>query len=124
MLYSKIEYSSTTKPLDEYIMLQVHTFLTENEEIIQAFDGDDVVAFFTNKKIIFVCLPSNPGGPKTRCKAELLPYRSISRCSVLGSSDTKHGKLKPAVSDNITLTFYIPKYSDAIDLCRKISEYI
>ena len=124
MIYPKIEYSATTKSLDEYIMLQAQNFLTEDEKIIQTFDGDDVAAVFTDKKIIFVCIPPNPMSLSIRYEVEFLPYRSICRYSVLGLSNAKHGKLELTTCDGDTLTFYIPKFSDAAGLCRKIGQYM
>ncbi|MDO4743942.1 MAG: PH domain-containing protein [Clostridia bacterium] len=123
MIYPRIEYSATTKPLDEYILLQVQTFLTENEKIIKAFDGYDVAAIFTDKKIIFISIPQNSMAASIQYEIEVLPYRSIFRYSVLGLSNAKHGKLELTVF-GATLTFYIPKYSDAVTLSKKIEQYI
>ena len=55
-------------------------------------------------------------------ETELLPYQSISRSSVLGTPNANHGKLELYISDEIILTFYIPIYSDAVKLCRMITE--
>ena len=60
MFFPKNEYSLTTKPLDKLTSLQVENFLGSDEKIIQIFDGEDIVAVFTDKKIIFVSILPNP----------------------------------------------------------------
>ncbi len=123
MLYPKIEYSLTTKPLDNLTMLQVENFLNENETIFKVFDGIDIVAIFTDKKIIFVRIPPNPMAQSIRYEVEVLPYASICHYSVLRLSDKQHGKLELKFLDE-GLTFYLPEYCDAIDLSKKIEQFI
>ncbi len=119
MIFSNRDYFASTKPIEEKIRLQAQDFIKENEEIICTFDSTDIVAFFTNKKIIFA------SNIKSKFfETEILPYTSISRCNVIGSSDIKYGKLDIAVSDEIILSFLLPEYKDAVELCNKILLYI
>ncbi len=115
MLFSKREYLLTTKPVDEQIMTIIQKFLTDNECVLSIFDGSEVFAFFTNKKIIFVCRRTG-----SIYETELLPYQSISRCIVLGSQDAGYGKLELVISDEIIISFCLPKYMDAVKLYRQI----
>ena len=123
MLYPKIEYSLTTKPLDNLTMLQVQNFLTEDESILKVFDGIDVIAVFTDKKIIFVSIPPNPMAQSIQYEVEVLPYTSICQYSVLRLSNKHHGKLELKFLGGV-LTFYLPEYRDAVDLSKKIEQYI
>ncbi len=115
MLYSKREYSLSARPVDEQIVTKAQEFLTDNEAVLHTFDNDEVIAFFTSKKIIFIC-----SNIEHICEIEILPYQSISRCLVIGSPNTEHGKLEIVVSDEIIISFYMPKYDTAKDLCRAI----
>ena len=117
MLYSNREYSLTNKTIDAETMSLAYSFLTEDEKITHTFDADDIIALFTTKKIIFVHIAKNKF-----YETELLPYQSISRHSVLGVPNANHGKLELYLSDEIILTFYMPIYSDAVKLCRMITE--
>ncbi len=113
MIFSKREYSLTTETVAEQITAQAQDFLTENESILYTFDNDEVIAFFTDKKVLFV------RSDMTRVyETEILPYRSINRCIVLGTPNVEHGKLELVLSDEIIISFYIPKYDDAVKLCR------
>lgn len=123
MFFPKIEYSLTTKPLDELTALQVKTFLGSGEKIIQIFDGEDIIAVFADKKIIFVSIPANPMSPNIQYEVKVLPYRNICRYSVLRLSNTQHGKLELTFPGGV-LSFYIPEYHDALELIRKIEQYI
>ncbi len=113
MLYSKCEYSLTEKTVEGKNSAQ--DFLTDDEEVLYTFESDEAVAFFTNKKVIFVC--SYIDGV---CETEVLSYQGITRCIVLGSPKVGHGKLEIVVSGEIFITFYLPQYLDAVKLCRTI----
>ncbi len=117
MIYSKLEYSLTNKPIDSKILAQIQPFLIDDEEILYTFDGYDIVAIFSSKKIIFVCTASGDF-----CETEFLPYHSITRCTTFGSPNAKHSKLELAVSDDIIVTFCLPAYDDAAKLCRIITK--
>ena len=117
MLYSNREYSLTTKSIDVETMSLAYSFLTDGEKITHTFDAGDIIALFTTKKIIFVYIEKNKF-----YETELLPYQSISRSSVIGTPNANHGKLELYISDEIILTFYMPIYSDAVKLCRMITE--
>ncbi|MDO4743757.1 MAG: hypothetical protein Q4A86_00030 [Clostridia bacterium] len=113
MFFPKNEYSLTTKPLDKLTSLQVENFLGSDEKIIQIFDGEDIVAVFTDKKIIFVSILPNPMVVSIQYEVEVLPYRNICRYSILHLSNTQHGKLELTFPGGV-LSFYIPEYHDAV----------
>ncbi len=115
MLFSNRDYHYADQPTENELLLQAQNFIADNEEIIYTFHSDDIVTFFTNKKIIFV------GDIKSKFpETELLPYKSINRCIVVDSAEEKYGKLDLIVSDEIIISFLLPTQKDAIDLCNKI----
>ncbi len=119
MLFSNREYFLRTEPIDKNLQLQAQAFITKDEIIIQTFDTNEIVAIFTNKKILFV------SDIKSKFfETELLPYSSISRCTVLGSYDMDYGKLEISVTDEIIIPFLFTEYKDAVNLCNKILSYI
>ncbi len=115
MLFSKREYTLADKPAAEQIVMQAQAFLSESEKILYTFGNDEVIAFFTNKKAMFV-------SDRRGCayETDILPYHCIKRCIVLGAPDVAHGKLELVVSDEIIVSFYLPQYDDATRLCRII----
>ncbi len=119
MLFSNRDYFFTTEQPDEKINLQAQQFISAGETVTHIFESGDITAFFTDKKIIFA------NDIKSKFfETELLPYTSISRCNVIGSSDTKYGRLKIGVCDEIILSFLLNEYSDAAELCRMILKNI
>ncbi len=115
MLYSKQEYSLTNKSVSKQAIIQMQSFLSDTEEVLYTFDNNEVLAFFTSKKLIFVCTDTN-----RVYETEVLPYQSINRCTVIGLPEYKHGKLELVVSDEIVITFYLPEYADAVKLCHTV----
>ncbi len=118
MIYSNREYALTDEAIPEPVTEQMQLFLDDNEEALYTFDNSEVIAFFTDKKILFV-----RSDTARVYETEALPYQSIVRCIVLGLPNAEHGKLELVVSDEIVITFYIPEYADAVKLCRIILQY-
>ncbi len=115
MLYSNHDFYCITDPIDKKLMSQAQQFIVDNEEIIYTFDSTDIVAFFTNKKIIFV------GNIRSKYfETDIVPYSSLIRCNVIGCFDPPYGMLHICINDDIVTPFYLPEYEDAVKLCRSI----
>ncbi len=119
MLFSNRDYFTATEPIDEKLLSRAKDFITDDEEIIYTCDSTDIVTFFTNKKAIFVS-----DIVSQYFEVELLPYKSISRCTVIGSYTVPYGKLDICVSDEIILAFLLDSYNEARALCQKILQGI
>ncbi len=116
MLFSSEEYVLNDKPVNEMMLTIVQEFLGKNEKVSHTFDGDNIFAFFTNRKIIFVC--------SDFYETEIMPYSSIESFVVLGTPNTVRGRFKITLSDGIDISFCLPKYNDAVKLCNQLISYI
>ncbi len=81
-VFSAEDFEDFNKNDMEYILL----FFSDNEEIAQAFSGDDdECVFFTNKRIIFF-KPDEGNSMFNDCKVKFVHYSSIHSYTVNGST--------------------------------------
>ena len=104
-------------------MTEIGLYLLKDEKIdkeLPMFVSGDVVAIFTDKRMVFVRKPEKVNGFEKAFEMEFLPYKSIQRFSMLKSNIEKAYNIYVNVSENLEFSFCLEDLNEA----RKIMELI
>ncbi len=126
MIYSlKSSFFKSELLFDRAYMSYLEQFLLEGEEIIKSmspYKSGEVVAWFTNKRIIFTSSPAEMSVPGNIWEIEFLPYKSIQRYSFLDGNTSDSFKIELFISDKLDISFFADNPDEAKGLVSFLGE--
>ena len=123
--FLKSDFFKTEKIFDRAYMSYLERFFLEGEEFlknISPYKSGDVVAWFTNKRIIFTSASADFGVAGQTTEIEFLLYKSIQRYSFLDANTSEEYKIELFISDKINVSFFMTEIKDAAEVLKLIGE--
>jgi len=118
-------FLKTEMLFDRGYMSYLESFLLEDEEIIKSispYKSGEVLAWFTNKRLIFTSSPADISASGKTTEFEFLPYKNIQRYSLLDGNTSDSFKVELFVSDKIDVSFFVTNADDAMRIVKLLGE--
>ena len=119
-------FSKSDIILDGLYLLTFGLHQIEGENIINdlpVYKSGEIMAFFTDKRIVFSCKPDQFGSFDKSSGFEFLPYKSIRRFALFSDHLARNYTLDIVVSDNVTIPFYLSDSHEATKISRLIGKH-
>jgi len=99
--------------------------LLEGEEVIKTippYKSLEVIAWFTNKRIIFTSSPATINALGKTGEVEFLPYKSIQSYMLLNGNTLDSYKVDLFLGGQWDISFFMPTIGEAMDVLKLIGE--
>ncbi len=123
LCFLKSSFFKTEMIFDSIYMSYLEMHLLEGEELIKSmspYKSGEVIAWFTNKRIIFTSSPVNISALGKTTEMEFLPYTSIQRYSFFDANTGGAYKVEIFLSDKIDFSFYASNLSEGMEILKFI----
>ena len=123
--FLKSTFFKTEKIFDRAYMGCLEMLLLEGEEFVKSvspYKSGEVVAWFTNKRIIFTSSAVSLSVPGKTAEVEFLPYRSIKRYTFLNGNSGSEFKVDIFLGDELDVSFFMSGIGEAMEVLKLIGE--
>ena len=123
--FLKSTFFKTEKIFDRAYMGCLEMLLLEGEEFVKSvspYKSGEVVAWFTNKRIIFTSSAVSLRVPGKTAEVEFLPYRSIKRYTFLNGNSGSEFKVDIFLGDELDVSFFMSGIGEAMEVLKLIGE--
>ena len=123
--FVKSTFLKTEKIFSRIYMSRLEMLLVEGEEFVKSispYKSGEVIAWFTNKRVIFTSSAIEFCVPGKVNEVEFLPYRSAKRYAFLEGNNGKEFKVDIFLADELDVSFFMSDMGDAMEILKLLGE--